>query len=178
MNYRTRLGTVALLILSMAAPVAAQAQESEASGPHLPADSMEIGARYMEMILNYDAEDLHGNFTEELKENFGTPDVIMDRMMGLFDQIGSQEEVVSQRYWMRNGKPQFWEVVSQRYWMRNGKPQFWHTAIFSEMDEPFVFRFVIEPDGKISGIGINPESNNPEVDDPDQHSEAEDGADA
>ena len=161
MNYRTRLGTVALLILGMAAPVAAQAQESEASGPHLPADSMEIGARYMEMILNYDAEDLHGNFTEELKENFGTPDVIMDRMMGLFDQIGSQEE-----------------VVSQRYWMRNGKPQFWHTAIFSEMDEPFVFRFVIEPDGKISGIGINPESNNPEVDDPDQHSEAEDGADA
>jgi hypothetical protein len=161
MKYWTKLGTAALVILGMAVPVAAQAQESEASGPHLPADSMEIGARYMEMILNYDAEDLHGNFTEELKENFGTPDVIMDRMMGLFDQLGSQEE-----------------VVSQRYWMRNGKPQFWHTAIFSEMDEPFVFRFVIEPDGKISGIGINPESQNPEVDDPDQHSDADEGADA
>ena len=159
MSYWTRLGTAVLMILGMAMPVAAQ--ESEASGPHLPADSMEIGAGYMEMILNYDAEDLHENFTDARKENFGSPDVIMDRIMGLFDQLGDQEE-----------------VVSQRYWMRNGKPQFWHTAIFSEFDEPFVFRLVIEPDGRISGLGINPESQNPQVDDPDQHSEADGSADA
>lgn len=167
MKYWTRLATVSLMILGMAAPVAAQGQEAEAveeaadtSAPHLPADSMELGAGYMDMILNYDAEDLREHFTEELKENFGSADEIMDRMMGLFDQIGSQEE-----------------VVSQRYWMRHGKPQFWHTAIFSNMDEPFVFRLVIEPDGKISGMGINPESQNPEVDDPDQHSDADGIAD-
>ncbi len=165
MKYWTRLATVSLMILGMAVPVAAQDQASEAveieeSAPHLPADSIELGAGYMDMILNYDAEDLREHFTDELKESFGSADEIMDRMMGLFDQIGSQEE-----------------VVSQRYWMRHGKPQFWHTAIFSSVDEPFVFRLVIEPDGEISGMGINPESQNPEVDDPDQHSDADGIAD-
>ena len=159
MGYGMRLATVGLLVLGMAVPVSAQDQaveavETESSGPHLPADSMELGARYMDMILNYDAEDLHGNFTDGMKESFGSADVILDRMMGLFEQIGSQQE-----------------VISQRYWMRHGKPQFWHTATFSNMDEPFVFRLVIEPDGKISGMGINPESQNPEVDDPDQHAD-------
>lgn len=164
MRNSMRLATVSLMILGMAAPVAAQdrheEEEADNSAPHLPADSMELGAGYMDMILNYDAEDLRDHFTEELKESFGTADEIMDRMMGLFDQIGSQEE-----------------VVSQRYWMRHGKPQFWHTAIFSNMDEPFVFRLVIEPDGKISGMGINPESQNPEVDDPAQHADADGIAD-
>ncbi len=55
MSYWTRLGTTVLMILGMVAPVAAQ--ESEASGPHLPADSMEIGASYMEMILHHGSND-------------------------------------------------------------------------------------------------------------------------
>jgi hypothetical protein len=36
---------------------------------------------------------------------------------------------------------------------------------------------VIEPDGMISGMGINPESHNPPVDDPNQHSDADEDAD-
>lgn len=36
---------------------------------------------------------------------------------------------------------------------------------------------VIEPDGKISGIGVNAESENPPVDDPDQRGDAESESD-
>ena len=88
MRNSTRLATVSLMILGMAVPVAAQDQQDEeaadTSAPHLPADSMELGAGYMDMILNYDAEDLRDHFTEELKESFGTADEIMDRMMAFF----------------------------------------------------------------------------------------------
>jgi len=47
---------------------------------------------------------------------------------------------------------------------RNGKPQFWHTGRFSVMPEPIQIRWVIEPDGRISGARINPASQAPPVD--------------
>ncbi len=151
-------GLTALLIIAAAAPLAAQDEAPAVTpeGPHLPADSMELGAKYMEYILNYESEDLYEALTADLKENLGSAADIFDRMGMLFEQVGSQER-----------------VISQRYWMRNGKPQYWHTAEFSNLDEPMVFRFVIEPDGRISGIGVNAESENPPVDDPDQHGAAE-----
>lgn len=50
-----------MMILGLAAPVAAQdadqAVEADASVPRLPADSMELGAKYMNWILDYEAED-------------------------------------------------------------------------------------------------------------------------
>ena len=56
------------------------------------------------------------------------------------------------------------EVLEERYVTRNGKPQFWHTGRFSELAEPIQIRWVIEPDGQISGAGINPASQAPQVD--------------
>jgi len=164
MRHWTKLsGLAALLIVGAAAPLAAQEEAPAAAveGPHLPADSMQLGAKYMEYILDYEAEDLYEALTDDMKESLGSAADIFDRMGSLFEQVGSQER-----------------VVSQRYWMRNGKPQYWHTAEFSNLDEPMVFRFVIEPDGRISGIGINPESQNPPVDDPAQHGDAEPESDS
>jgi hypothetical protein len=151
-------GLAALLIVAAASAVAAQdaAPAVTPVGPHLPADSMELGAKYMDYVLNYESEDLYEALTANMQENLGSPADIFDQMGMLFEQIGSQER-----------------VISQRFWMRNGKPQYWHTAEFTNLAEPMVFRFVIEPDGKISGIGVNAESQNPPVDDPDQHGDAE-----
>jgi hypothetical protein len=151
----TKIGAVALMIMGIATPVVAQDQAAdvEENIPHLPADSMELGAKYINYIMDYDAGDLFEAFSDEMKEQFESVGTTLDRMAGLFEQIGSQES-----------------VISQRYWMRNGKPQFWHTAKFSSMDEPIVIRIVIEPNGIISGIGFNPESQNPPVDNPEQHS--------
>ncbi|MDH3296914.1 MAG: hypothetical protein OEM23_06700 [Gemmatimonadota bacterium] len=151
-------GLVTLLFLGTAAPLAAQDEppEAAAEGPHLPADSMELGAKYMDWVLNYEAEELWEALSDGMKEAFGSVGDMLDRMGGLFEQIGEQER-----------------VISERYWMRNGKPQFWYTAKFANIDEPIVFRFVIEPDGEISGIGFNPESQTPAVDDPNQHGDVD-----
>lgn len=134
-------------------PGASSGQESDgAAAVHLPADSMEVGAKYVEWMLDYRADSLWSWLSDEMREDGGSVGEFKERMAGLFGQIGDQRR-----------------VLSQRYWMRSGKPQFWHTAEFSEVDEPVVIRLVIEPDGTISGIGFNPQSRNPAVDDPNQH---------
>ena len=149
--------TAAVLLAALALPGVAQdggddSDATNADAPHLPADSMELGETYMEYVLDYDASSLWDALTDDARERLGSVGDLRDQMGQIFRQIGSQER-----------------VIDQRYWMREGKPQYWHTAEFSEFPEPMVFRFVIEPDGKISGLGLNPQSQNPPVDDPDQH---------
>ena len=58
------------------------------------------------------------------------------------------------------------DVVEEKYVMRNGMPQYWYTAEFDNAPEPFMIRWVITPEGKISGIGLNPASMAPETDPP------------
>lgn len=150
----------ALALIVVATPAMAQDQADEASEAaeaaeplaDMPADSMAIGDEYVSWFLDYDAESLREKFNDRMKERTGSVGDMIDMMGQFFDQVGVQEE-----------------VVSQRYWIRDGSRQFWHTAKFSEVDENIVIRFVIEPDGTITGIGINPESQNPPVDDPNQH---------
>lgn len=149
--YGLLFGLLALLPATAAAQDAASA-EPEAVASHLPADSMAMGATYVDWMLDYRADSLWANFNDGMRENFGSVGDLKDRLGGLFQQIGDHRR-----------------MISQRYWMRNDKPQFWHTAEFSAMPEPVVIRFVIEPDGAISGLGINPQSQNPAVDDPNQH---------
>ena len=108
---------------------------------------MELGATYVDWMLDYRADSLWARFDDGMRENSGSAGDLKDRLGGLFQQIGDQRR-----------------MISQRYWMRNGKPQFWHTAEFSGVPEPVVIRLVIEPDGTISGMGINPQSQNPPVD--------------
>lgn len=141
----------ALLSTPLHAQEAAPAADDAA---HLPADSMQLGEKYVGWILDYRADSLWSHFSAEMRENFGSVGDFLDGMGEIHGRIGGQKH-----------------VVSRRYWMRNGKPQYWHTATFEKIDEPVVFRVVIEPDGTISGLGFNPESQNPPVDDPDQHAD-------
>lgn len=149
--YGLLVGLLLLLPATAGAQDAASAG-AEADAPHLPADSMELGARYVDWMLDYRADSLWAHLGDGMRENFGSVGDLKDRLGGLFQQIGDHER-----------------MISQRYWMRNGKPQFWHTAEFSALPEPVVIRLVIEPEGAISGLGINPQSQNPAVDDPNQH---------
>lgn len=154
---RLSLRSYGLVFGLLALPATAGAQDTAGAEPegvavHLPADSMELGATYVEWMLDYRADSLWAHFNDGMRENFGSVGDLKDRLGGLFQQIGDHRR-----------------MISQRYWMRNGKPQFWHTAEFSALPEPVVIRVVIEPDGAISGLGINPQSQNPPVDDPDQH---------
>jgi hypothetical protein len=155
------LGLAGLLVVGSASLLAAQntdgadanATDAGPTAP-MPADSMAIGEKYVDWLIDYRADSLWTHLSDDVKERLGSVGDMRDQMGQIFRQIGNQGH-----------------VASQRYWMRNGEHQFWHTADFSNIDEPVVIRFVIEPDGTITGLGINPQSQNPPVDDPNQHGE-------
>lgn len=57
------------------------------------------------------------------------------------------------------------KVLAEKLTYRNGKPQYWHEAEFSELaGEALVIRWVLNPEGKIVGAGINPKSAAPRPD--------------
>ncbi len=119
-----------------------------ADTPHLPPDSMEIGAKYTGWFLNGEADSLWAYFSPEQQERRSADDIrsVMDQMLAV---AGIEAE-----------------VIEQKYVMRNGMPQFWHTASFTDFEEPLMIRWVITPEGKIGGFGMNPLSRAPEIDPP------------
>lgn len=147
---------VALLtVAATAAPLAAQEEaapgEAETRTP-LPADSMELGKKYVNWLLDYRADSLWTVFNDRMKERFGSAGDLVDQMGQIFQQVGTQQR-----------------VIDQRYWTRNGAAQFWHTADFTNLPEPVVIRLVIDSNGMVTGMGMNPRSQSPPVDDPNQH---------
>jgi hypothetical protein len=55
-------------------------------------------------------------------------------------------------------------VIEEKFVKRNGATQYWRTAKFSDMSEPFLLRWVINPDGTIGGMGLGPRSQAPPID--------------
>lgn len=140
---KARSARLALVALVMA-PAAAIAQDA----PHLPPDSMEIGRKYIEWWLGAEVDSLRSVMTAEMQERW-TEELTLERMDMVAEQIGFPTD-----------------VVEEKYVMRNGMPQYWYTAEFDNAPEPFMIRWVITPDGKIAGVGLNPASMAPETDPP------------
>ena len=139
--------SVLAVFLTFAAVTSGLAQDEAADGPHLPADSMEIGRQYANWFLMMEVDSLHAHMTEEMQGR-RSPDEMFDMMTQMFTQVGEPGD-----------------MLSERYFMRNGEPQYWYTTEFASAPEPVQIRFVITPDGKISGIGVNLESEAPPIDD-------------
>jgi hypothetical protein len=55
------------------------------------------------------------------------------------------------------------EVVEETWKLRNGDCQYWRTAEFSAMSEPLLIRWVLDPAGRIEGVGGGPLSQAPPV---------------
>ena len=140
---KARITRLALLAL-LGAPAAAVAQD----GAHLPPDSMELGRKYIEWWFGAEVDSLRSVMTPDMQERW-TEELTLERMDMVAEQIGFPTD-----------------VVEEKYVMRNGMPQYWYTAEFDNADEPFMIRWVITPEGKIDGVGLNPASMAPETDPP------------
>jgi hypothetical protein len=57
-------------------------------------------------------------------------------------------------------------VLEEKFVMRNKRPQYWRTAKFTNMAEPILLRWVINPQGEIIGLGLGPLSQAPPIDRP------------
>lgn len=55
------------------------------------------------------------------------------------------------------------EVLEETWKLRNGDCQYWRTAAFSAISEPLLIRWVLDPAGRIEGIGLGPLSQAPPV---------------
>ena len=55
------------------------------------------------------------------------------------------------------------EVSEETWKLRNGECQYWRTAQFSVMDEPILIRWVLDREGRITGLGAGPYSQAPPV---------------
>ena len=137
----TRLAWLTLLM----APAAALAQDA---APHLPPDSMELGRKYIEWWFDAEVDSLRSAMTPKMQERW-TVELTLERMDMVAEQAGFPTR-----------------VIEEKYVMRNGEPQFWYTADMDVFPEPFMIRWVITPEGKIDGVGINPASMAPETDPP------------
>jgi hypothetical protein len=132
---------VAVLLLSLAAvPGRADAQG-------LPADSMEVGRRYTDWFLQFETDSLWAHMTPEFREDAGDASWAEELAARVTEAAGLRLE-----------------IIDEEYVTRGGARQYWQTGRYSNMDQPFMIRWVIEPDGSAAGLGLNPASQAPPVD--------------
>lgn len=137
---RTALIVAALLMTFTTVPRRANAQG-------LPVDSMEIGRRYTDWFLQFEADSLWTHMTPGFREDAGDPSWAKELAARVTGMAGLRLE-----------------ILDEEYVTRGGARQYWQTGRYSNMDQPFMIRWVIEPDGSASGLGLNPASQAPPVD--------------
>jgi hypothetical protein len=140
-----RFAVTALFAVAAAAPAVAQTPNdpipaAAAAGQamtKLPNDSMAIARRYVSWLWSNQADSL---LAHSPRDTSVTREQISNQLAQISAQIGTEQEVVEEK-WVR----------------RNGRRQYWRTARFSDFtQEPVVLRLVILPDGRMAGMGLNP----------------------
>lgn len=130
-----------LAVAGLAAAVPAQAQDAAI-------DTMAVGRQATNLFLAGDMDALWAMMTTEFQESTGSVDALHDRLDMVMERAGDEVEVIEESIRMRNGKPQYWRV-----------------AEFELAPEPLLLRWVISPEGKVSGQGLGLLSQAPPTDD-------------
>lgn len=112
----------------------------------LPADSMDLGRKFTQWLYTSQADSLLAYWLQDDERPMTAADI---ERAGL--QIASRagNEV---------------SVIEEKFITRNGARQYWRTARMDILQEPFLLRWVITPEGKIAGIGMGPASQAPPID--------------
>ena len=112
----------------------------------LPADSMELGRKFSLWLYTGQADSLLAYTIQDPERPTTAADI---ERIGL--QIASRagNEV---------------SVIEEKFITRNGARQYWRIAKMDVLEEPFLLRWVITPEGKINGIGMGPLSSAPPID--------------
>ena len=148
----------ALLTIGAVPALAAQATPAAPAKPPVPPtvttpsgprpDSLALARKFTQWFYAGQADSLFAYSSDETKERMGSPAAWQERADQVAVRAGAETE-----------------VIEERFRMRNGRPQYWRTANFSQMSEPFLLRWVIDGEGKITGIGLGPLSQAPPTDD-------------
>ena len=139
-SVRWTLIALALLITApFVAPLAAQAK--------LPNDSLELGRKWSLWFLGGRADSLASAMAPDMLQSHGGVAGITEAQAMVAERAGLMKSVMEEKF----------------VW-RNGQRQYWRTMAMSVLPEPFLLRFVMTSDGRISGVGLGPLSEAPPVD--------------
>jgi hypothetical protein len=127
--------TILLALAAALPPAAARAQET-------PVDSLALARQYTTWLYAGDVDSLVAHSTEEMAAS------------GDYARVG---QLIAERAGVEL------EVSEETWKMRNGECQYWRTSQFSAMDEPILLRWVLDPQGRISGLGAGPYTQAPPV---------------
>ena len=134
-----RLSTaLAILTPMLAMPVVAQ---------EAPVDTIAVGQRATMFFYDGEMDSLWTMLTPEFQEALVSTETLFERFDFLSERAGDEVAVIE-------------ETIK-----RKGRPQYWRIAEFDLAPEPLLLRWVISPDGKISGQGMGPASQAPPTDD-------------
>lgn len=136
---RTTTAILGLALLS-AAPPSLRAQS-------VPPDSLALARQYTAWLFAGEADSLVAHVAAGVRGEVGTPEFWTNATNTISMRAG--EEVV---------------VLDESWKPRNGDCQYWRTSEFSGMSEWLLIRWVLDPEGRIEGIGMGPESQAPPTD--------------
>jgi len=147
-----------LVALLAAAPLAAQTPAPAAPPAAAPAPAKltaeqetkmtALGKTYTRWFLAGTVDSLAAVYDPKLLERVNGVAGIVEMMQQISEKAGFPTK-----------------VIAEKLTYRNGMPQYWYEAEFSEFaPEPVVIRWLLTPEGKIIGSGINPKSAAPKPD--------------
>lgn len=132
-----RAWTMILVTVPILLPSLAGAQEA-------PVDSLALARQYTAWLYAGQADSLFSHTTDQ-----------------------AREELTAERYAQTSGliaRRAGFELDMEETWKRRGGDcQYWRTATFSDMEEPFLLRWVLDSRGRITGLGLGPYSQAPPV---------------
>ncbi len=84
---------------------------------------------------------------------------------GVAEQAGGLEGINSAIFDFLGRAGDETELMEEKMTRRMGHPQYWHKAKYALFPaEPLVFRWVLDDEGLITGVGMGPESGTPKPD--------------
>jgi len=120
-------------------PIAARGQDA-------PVDSLALARQYTQWLYAGEVDSLLAHSTDEVRAEMTESGGFSRYAQTIGERAGFELE------------------VSEETWkLRNGDCQYWRTAQFSQMEEPLLLRWVLDPRGRIEGIGAGPLTQAPEV---------------
>jgi len=134
-----RLSMILALATLFGVPAGSRAQEAAV-------DSLGLARQYTQWLYAGEADSLLAHSTDETRAEMTESGAFTSLSQMIAERAGFELE------------------VSEETWkLRNGDCQYWRTAQFSAMEEPLLLRWVLDPRGRIEGIGAGPLMQAPEV---------------
>ncbi|MEP6590818.1 MAG: hypothetical protein ABJC19_06520 [Gemmatimonadota bacterium] len=151
----TRFSLLPTVLLLSAVPLAAQTAPAPVSAaspitltPAKEQQLFDLGQRYTRWFLAGRADSVLGAMAPETATEMGGIEGVRQMM----DQVAERAGVEV-------------AITEEKMTRRKGNPQFWHAAKFRDFtDDELVLRWVMDADGKITGIGFGPKSRTPDPD--------------